>query len=480
MLAVVLVAPIAADAQFAGGGFGGGGGGFGGGGGGGGFGGGGGGGGFGGGGGGGFGGGGIAIDAAGVVTTHFSKENSNKLTLKKLQGLAAKHIKGDHNTKTAMRMVSLVKLEQACQEYAKANKHVPPVIQYLAGLQRIDYVFVYPESGDIVIAGPAEGFAPNQINRVVGVTTGRPTLRLDDLIVALRTIPQKGFVGCSIDPKKENLARFNQFIKQNSFAATPSVIARRFQTMKKLLGKQDVSVFGVPDNSHFAQVLIEADYRMKLISLGLERPKLKNFRSHLDYVRPGQNTLQRWWFAPLYDAFQTNDDGTAFQFSGQRMQLMSQSETVDAAGNRSPSPIKNVSQEKFAKHFTERFSDLAAVSPIFAELQNLTDLCIMVALLQKEQIPARLGWRMSLFLDSAKAQLLEGNVPKEVDSAVNFRKKGRIIIGLVGGGVTISAQRIVRSVPFDSSSANTLNASLADAAAPAEAIWWWDAKNIDN
>lgn len=468
---------VPASAQFAGGGFGGGGqggGGFGGGG----FGGGGGGGGQGGGGfgGGGQGGGGISIDAKGIVTTQFSKENSNKLTLKKLQALAADHIKGDHNTKSELRMVSLVKLEQACQEYAKANKHVPPVMQYLAGLQQIDYVFIYPESGDIVIAGPAEGFAPNDIGRVVGTTSGRPPVRLDDLIIALRTIPREGFVGCSIDPKKENLAKFNQFLAQNSSAATPALIARRFQAMKDLMGLQDVSVFGVPDDSHFAQVLVEADYRMKLISLGLESPALKNFRSHLDFVAPGANTLQRWWFSPLYNAFQTNDDGTAFQFSGQRMQLMSQSETVDAAGNRQASPFKTISQEKFAKNFTERFGELASVSPVFAELQNLTDLSIMAALLQKEQIPQRLGWQMRLFLDEATAKLVAGNAPREVESAVNFRNKGRLIMGLVGGGVTISAQQIIRSAEFDKSNTRTLTVSHIQAEAPPESIWWWDAK----
>ena len=466
LFAVLLAAPAVTQAQFAGGGFGGGqggGGGFGGGGN------------QGGGGGGGFGGGGIAIDTEGIVTTHFSKENSGKLTLKKLQAIAAKHIQGDHNTKTEMRMVSLVKLEQACREYIDTHKHVPPVLQYLAGLQRIDYIFVYPESGDVVIAGPAEGFAPNQIDRVVGISTGRPPLRLDDLIVALRTIPKRGFVGCSIDPKKQNLVNFNDFIKRNSSPASPAVIARRFAAMKKVLGMQDVSVFGVPADSHFAQVLVEADYRMKLISIGIEKPPLRRFRSHLDFVKPAGNTLQRWWFSPLYDAFQKNNDGSVFKFSGQRMQLMSQSETVDAQGNRSPSPFKNVSQEKFAQHFTERFDDLAGVSPIFAELQNLTDLSIMVTLLQKERIPQKLDWDMSLFLDEAKAKLMTWNAPKEVDSAVNFRKKGRLILGLVGGGVTISPRQILNTVPFETSNSRTLDTSRQQASAPAESIWWWDA-----
>ena len=35
-------------------------------------------------------------------------------------------------------------------------------MKYLAGLQHIQYVFVYPELGDIVLAGPGEGWKINQ------------------------------------------------------------------------------------------------------------------------------------------------------------------------------------------------------------------------------------------------------------------------------------------------------------------------------
>ncbi len=69
-------------------------------------------------------------------------------------------------------------------------------MQYLAGLQRIDYVFVFPEAHDIVIAGPAEGFAEDGAGRTVGLTTGRPPLRLDDLMVALRAVKRGDDVGC--------------------------------------------------------------------------------------------------------------------------------------------------------------------------------------------------------------------------------------------------------------------------------------------
>ena len=55
-------------------------------------------------------------------------------------------------------------------------------MRHLAGLSQISYVFVYPENGEVVIAGPAEGWRYNEYGMPVGVESGRPTLQLDDLV----------------------------------------------------------------------------------------------------------------------------------------------------------------------------------------------------------------------------------------------------------------------------------------------------------
>ncbi len=67
-----------------------------------------------------------------------------------------------------------------------AGRHPGEAMQVLAGLQRIQYVFVYPESGDLVLAGPAGDWRPGPENIIVGADTGLPVVRLDDLVVVLR------------------------------------------------------------------------------------------------------------------------------------------------------------------------------------------------------------------------------------------------------------------------------------------------------
>ena len=418
------------------------------------------------------------IDAKGIVTAVYKKDKSQALSKKRMQADAKKFLAADLNKPSPLRMVSLVKLEAACEEYARNKEHVPVDIQYMAGLQRIDYVFVYPDSNDLVIAGPAEGFAPDSIGRVVGLKSGRPPLHLDDLVIALRSLERGGSLGCSIDPVPEQLASLNRFIAKNSSAASTKVVHSRFQRMAKVLGMQDVRIWGVPPESHYAQVLVEADYRMKLISLGLEKPGVRGLRSHLSMLTPGGNSMQRWWFTPLYDAFIKSADENAFQFAGQRAQLLAQEEISDNTGRRQNAAFTRVTTKRFAKQFTEKFSELADKSPVFAQLQNLIDLAIVAALFKKERLPQKVDWTMSLFLDPSRATIIKGRAPAQVPSVVNLRAARRgLILGLVGGGVTINPMRTVRTISFKTDAGKRLDGirtGVRSNPAPKQHPWWWD------
>eukprot|EP00913_Durusdinium_trenchii_P008854 g8320.t1 len=376
-----------------------------------------------------------------------------------------------------MRMISLVGLEKACEEYARTKKYVPPEIQYMAGLLRIDYVFVDHEKKDIIIAGPAEGFAPDATGRVVGVTTGRPPMRADDLVVALRTLRKSGQIGCSIDMVPERLAAMQRQQKRFPRTSNVNVVKSRFAMLARTLGNQDVRVWGVPADSHFGKTLVEADYVMKLVCIGRQPVRVRGFRSYLSMVGTKSNAMQRWWFTPMYDAFQSNDDETAFHFTGQRAQLLTEEEKVDEFGRRTPAEKTRKSTQRFAKLFTKKFPELAMQVPVFAELQNLMDLSILAALLDKKQLPEKIGWKMSLFLDPERAPVMKGHAPKHVPSTFNYTMTNRrVVTGLVNGGVIIDTGKALREIEFD----RVARGKLLDArknidrrkAPPSKDHWW--------
>lgn len=422
---------------------------------------------------------GVVVDAEGVVRPVFVKDRTGQLDRKRREELAAKWLPGDLNVYSPMRKVSLKRIEELCEEYVKGNKHVPTEVQYLAGLQRIDYVFADPGGHDIVIAGPAEGFVIDAAGRAIGNSTSRPPLRLDDLFVALQALNREGgTIGCSIDPTEANLANFKQYMAQSSGAISPSQARAKFEKLGEVLGMQTVRVFGVPADSHFAELLVEADIHMKRLSIGVDRSPVKGFRSHLSMVGAGENTMQRWWFTPLYDAFTKSDDGLAFAFSGQRVQLMSQEELVSDSGTRSNAPFTHVSGQKFAKQFTDKFPEMANAEPMFAELQSLFDLAVLGALLKKERLPDRVGWAMSLFLDPDRASIVKRNVPKQVESVSNYKTIGKsLFVAQVSGGVTIDPRMVVQSAEFRGDSSRTVESAKAKAMEtdrPEKHPWWWD------
>lgn len=471
--AVCLALPIPSHAQLGGGGGigGGGGGGIGGGGG------------NGGGGGGGIGGGGngvvggVAIDPSGLLSVVDAPAVNAKLKKKKLQALAEKHLESSVSQPSTLRKVSLVKLENECRKWAASGEALPPEIEFLAGLQRIDYMFVDETGKDLVIAGPAGAFAPDENGRIVSVETNRPPLRLDDLIVILRAVRSEGIIGCSIDPEPSRMARMQEYIRTNSTPASVSVAQGRYRTMAEILGLQKVSIWGVPHESHAAQVLVEADYRMKLVTIGRLRPPVRGFISHLAMMRPGGNSMRRWWFTPLYDSIQQTEDGDAFHLQGPRAQLLSQEEYADSSGNRFDSSKKQISSEKYGKQFTQRFEELANAVPAFAELQNLMDLIVVSTLIQSSGLADRVDWKADLFMDEKSVNLATRTVPTHVRSAFNYKMSGRrLVLGLIGGGVQIQPRRIVRA-NLETSTDNELESARDNygTSVPSDSDqWWWD------
>jgi hypothetical protein len=328
----------------------------------------------------------------------------------------------------------------------------------------------------MVIAGPAEGFVPDATGRMIGVSSGRPVLRLDDLTVALRTVGKSKNLGCSIDPVPKRLAELQSFIKQGGPATIDDVEAR-FNQMDDILGYQDVRIDAVPEDSHFAMILVEADYRMKRIAIGVEAPAIKGLKSHLAMLGAAGNAMQRWWFLPFYDAIYRSDDGLAFQFVGQRAQLVAEDEMADLQGNRTSAPTTRKTTHAFARQFTEKFAQLADKSPSFAELQNLIDWSVLAALMAKEKIPERIGWKRNLLLDEERLPHPIFVTPRKIPSSVNYKRVGNQVVGLVGGGVIVNPQLVVDSTLAPAKNIESLNAarSTAETAPRHEGHrWWWD------
>ncbi|MEZ6124713.1 MAG: DUF1598 domain-containing protein [Planctomycetaceae bacterium] len=389
--------------------------------------------------------GGIMISPDGVIDAAAAQQINPALEQKRLQAVAKQQLSADMTRRSELRRVSLVRLEQEIQKDLDEERPVRFELTCLAGMTQLHYIFVVPEENDLVLAGPAEGFAALPDGRVVGVESGRPVLRLDDMLTMLRLKSTAAQLGCSFDPDPDRLAKAQAWNRANSSPASVGVARQRFFQMAKVLGNWEITVFGLPASGHSAITTIEADYVLKRLALGLDEPRIRGFLSHLDVAQPGENTMRRWWFAPRYHSIERSADSLTFRLDGPRLQLLSQDELIDLQGNRSDAAFREVSTERYTKNFNKHIDELCRQIPAFAGVQNLFDLAVTAALIRKFDLLHKISWKAELLLDESRLPLQQYSVPTEVPSLVNVKNTNRsLLIGLIGGGVTVVPDEVIR------------------------------------
>lgn len=422
--------------------------------------------------------GGIKVDTAGILQNRTMTDPTGQLNRQRAtQALAS--MNRELAASSQLRKVSLARLQSEISRRLESGQEIPADMLYLAGLTQVTHVFCYPESGDIVLAGPAEGFFQDADGHIRGVHTGRPTVQLQDLLAALRAYPQHGAgvheIGCTIDPTAEGLARMQQFassVTMTSPAQTPAIA----EGVRQALGMQTVKVMGVPANTHFGHVLVEADYRMKLYGLGLNR--LPGLVSYVDKIRTGsKNALVRWFFAPSYESVLVSENDLAASLVGGSVELMTEEESVDQFGNREANRKKaNSASVAFCNSFTKNYDAIAAADPVFGELKNCMDLAVLAAFMQSKDYYGLSGLALDVLANEEKLSIKTLNTVKQVESVVTAVFRNNQLITPVSGGVVVYPLEQVQGdkVSVDASGKNEQLRDDVKMSNLQEGQWWWD------
>lgn len=430
---------------------------------------------------------GIRVDAAGLLSRVAQKDVTNRLAELGHQARAA-DLHDDMSRPSTLRFVSLTRLERAVAERLQAGKSAVESMKNLAGLSEIRYVLIDEEQGEILLGGPAEGWMYDETGMPVGTTSGRPTLQLDDLVTVLRTFSHEGMsiFGCSIDPRPEGLAKVQDFVNQSQSRGPLDARAVRgwAKQIGEVLGRQDISIYGVPAHSRVARVLVEADYRMKLIGLGKldggsEIPSYFDLLAKNPSLATGSLDALRWWLTINCEQVLHSPDRSAFEIRGSSVQCQSENQFLTDTGKRVATGKSEPINREFASNFTEHYEQLAERDPIFADLQGVFDLSLVAAMLHREGLDARVGWNRGVFAVNGAYRTSAFPVPAEVDSVVNHRVyNGRDVVVQVAGGVRADVFATLTEQAQQTES-DRLDGVVAQARPQSDlpaGRWWWDAK----
>ncbi|TWT76752.1 hypothetical protein CA13_72500 [Planctomycetes bacterium CA13] len=381
-----------------------------------------------------------------------------------------------------LRKVSLNRLEAELAKQLEAGGTISDDMKALAGLTSIDFVFYYPDTKDIVLAGPSEGFVADPTERFVGIQTGRPTVLLEDVVTAMRAYAPNSkptsVISVSIDPTPEGLQRMQRFLASFGGHAQRGDTQRVAMGLKNNLGLQTVTFKGIPNTSHFARVLVEADYRMKLVGIGLERLPVR-VMSYVERANPhtiAASALTRWYFQPNYDAISVSEDGLAMKINQRGVELVGENERVINGARTRAAGKPNRASEAFCSDFTKAFPKIAEQVRVYAELGQLIDVAVAAAYIHEQDFYGQADWAMPVFSDESKVAVETYNAPEQVETAVNAIWRGNTLMTPLGGGVHISPRTALKSehVTKDTDGMVGKTKSEAGPSHLKDGQWWWD------
>ncbi|MBL8816830.1 MAG: DUF1598 domain-containing protein [Planctomyces sp.] len=417
-----------------------------------------------------------------MATISMSLDDSRLLSAAAIARTANPNV--DVNVASEMRLISLNRLEKHVQTLLEQGKEIPADVLNMAGVSEVRYLFVFPETGDVVIGGPAGKWTADDSGRNISETIHRPTLQLDDLVTLTRTFSRdgSGFFMCSIDPKQGQVKALNDYVSKNRSDLSARTAQAWANKLEETLGMQNVIVKGLPFDSRIASVIVDADYRMKQIGIG-EREGVSGMKSYFDILtrserrQGGSTEALRWWMTVGYDSIEVSADKTAFEFNGRAVQCQSENQILKADGEREATGRADRPNAEFARLFTEHLPALAAEDMVFADLQNIFDLALVSALLDSNRIHRGANWKPETFSSTGDFATAQVDVPKELMTAAASRVySGGDVVIQVAGGVRGDLKSVVRDGKvFVTSEDVEADALKANPIGHDASRWWWDA-----
>jgi hypothetical protein len=365
---------------------------------------------------------GVRIDSEGVMRTRTVDEGELAELRKRANGK-------DADGKVCY--ISLPQLFAEAKAILDKGEELPDRIRFLGGMVKLQYVFIYPDENDLVIAGPCEPFEAGDGFRPLGQVTGRPVLHLDDLVTALRVSgPQKDPVriGCDIEVDPAIAKRCSDKIRELRRKVGGGGMSAReaSEQIAEAGGKQPIVYYTLSDKSRFAYVCAEADYLLKHLALGLIASPVKRVRSYNQLSKkPGK--AHRFSLETLYDAIVQSEDGNAFELNGNSLEV--KTGLLQRLGAQSGSAEEPA--QRFVDSCNRNFPKLALHIESWSDLANLADLTVLAALIGKDSLHSRVDWDLGWVM--SEYPVSEFQAPKYANRLCNYKYNDDLLLFTSGG-----------------------------------------------
>ncbi len=306
----------------------------------------------------------------------------------------------DHGT---IRAVSINRLQQRLQSNKKKDIYSQEILE-LGAVNEILGIILDDTNNDIILIGSTD--------------TSFPAIYTEDFVVALRNAWMRyadfrgntyyySNPGCSIDPNQQIMQKLNTVGRK---VLSSTTIENTKEILKEWHGicrnPQNVRIMGIPINSHFAKVMIKADYDMKNIVNGTDNVGISGLYSLMDMkenqiLKDIHNkksisisiSMNRFWFYPGKNIYEESEGVLLIKECP--VHLLTENEYNSSGSKEDPLAIQ------FSHDITAHYGELAEKRLIYKELENLFRLVSIAKILKYKNtgsIEDRLSYLLNDFL----------------------------------------------------------------------------------
>ena len=319
---------------------------------------------------------------------------------------------------TKGRAVSLKALQEMAKE-CMAKSACPEDILQLYGIKRVSGYVIDEKNKDIILIGEVDDTSP--------------PLYLEDFVIALRNewliyAPLKGNTyyysppGCSIDPDPDVLNSLQQISSQISGSSNPDEVQKYLNQWCNVCSQpQQVRVMGIPNDSRFAMVMVEADYYMKRLVDGSVTLDIQGFTSLMDMtlsiasrdIQEGKPTsiplssLNRFWFFPGENSFL--EDERIVYITKSEVRLLTEKELLTKGGVVVGTEKTNPLADEFAKNFSAKYTEIAKTKPIYSELEALFRFVSLAKIMKYRNAASEAGINLDYLLNQYPVKITQVN-----------------------------------------------------------------------
>jgi hypothetical protein len=213
--------------------------------------------------------------------------------------------------------------------------------------------------------------------------------------------------------------------------------------MKEAFGPQQIKLEGLAADSHMARVILAADYRMKLYGMNLAKAPVQGLPSYIEMIsnQSAVSQLQsRWWMACDYSAIEHSADRKAWKITGPGIKTLTEQEQIAADGTYKQTGKADKQAKRWAENFTKKMDELAVADPVFGELRNVMDLCLVAAIIESQDLQSLANCDLAAIVgDSSRIELPKCDVAKSLDPQCSFIQTVQGWVVTASGGVLVDS-----------------------------------------